>query len=71
MFSESWPEYESIEFTAPRVLEKPDWADPEDWRNVKFNVLDGEIDRRSHHGPYNLDKNRRPLNPIGIDSIIN
>merc|ERR1719445_1128949 len=33
----------------------------------KFNELDNKIDRRSHHGNYNLDKNNfnLPLNPMG------
>jgi len=28
---------------------------------LKFNAIDGKTDRRSHHGPYQLDEDGAPM----------
>jgi ADP-ribose pyrophosphatase len=61
-----WPEYKPPEFTNPKVLKAP-WADPDikskDF-HPKFNALDCKIDRRSHHGAYEV-VDGMPRNPHG------
>lgn len=34
-----------------------------------WNAIDGNIDRRSHHGAYQITENGLPLNPIGRTGI--
>ncbi|XP_046327185.2 ADP-ribose pyrophosphatase, mitochondrial-like isoform X2 [Haliotis rufescens] len=62
--------YEPVDYTSPKVLEKPVWADPDIRhsdaviRPPKWNSLDGVINRRSHLGNYEvIDK--VPRNPVG------
>ncbi|KAK3553176.1 hypothetical protein QTP86_031762 [Hemibagrus guttatus] len=60
-----WPDYSPVNYTAPTVLQKPAWADPDigsfcPW----FNALDGSVDRRSHEGAYSI-QDGHPLNPRG------
>ena len=66
----SWPEYESlcVKYTAPVVLSKPVWADPENTSEIKWNTVDNKIDRRSHNGVYNVE-NGFPKNPVGRTGI--
>ncbi|KAK7167570.1 hypothetical protein R3I94_001839 [Phoxinus phoxinus] len=60
-----WPQYYPVNYTAPTVLKKPVWADPEIGEfPPQFNSLDGSVDRRSHDGLY-LILNGKPLNPHG------
>ncbi|XP_062875070.1 ADP-ribose pyrophosphatase, mitochondrial [Trichomycterus rosablanca] len=60
-----WFEYSPVDYTAPAVLKKPDWADPEIGSfSLRFNSLDGAVDRRSHEGDY-IIQDGRPLNPRG------
>ncbi|XP_028842642.1 ADP-ribose pyrophosphatase, mitochondrial [Denticeps clupeoides] len=60
-----WPEYGPVLHTAPSVLAKPVWADPEIGSfSPIFNCLDGSVDRRSHEGDYRVEDGR-PLNPHG------
>ncbi|KAK9977562.1 hypothetical protein ABG768_019369 [Culter alburnus] len=60
-----WPQYKPVHYTAPTVLKKPVWADPEIGTfSPQFNSLDGSVDRRSHEGPYRI-QNGNPLNPHG------
>ncbi|KAL0993638.1 hypothetical protein UPYG_G00110930 [Umbra pygmaea] len=60
-----WPLYKPETYTAPAVLNKPEWADPDIWSfSPLFNNLDGKVDRRSHEGPYRVE-NGLPLNPHG------
>ncbi|KAI4891695.1 hypothetical protein NFI96_033338 [Prochilodus magdalenae] len=60
-----WPEYSPVNYTAPSVLKKPVWADPEIGSfSPQFNSLDGSVDRRSHEGEYTVHADR-PLNPRG------
>ncbi|KAJ8402572.1 hypothetical protein AAFF_G00366550 [Aldrovandia affinis] len=60
-----WPEYKPVRYTAPSVLRKPDWADPDIGSfSPLFNSLDGSVDRRSHMGVYRVEEGK-PLNPCG------
>ncbi|XP_051744368.1 ADP-ribose pyrophosphatase, mitochondrial [Ctenopharyngodon idella] len=60
-----WPQYKPVSYTAPTVLKKPVWADPEIGAfSPQFNSLDGSVDRRSYEGPYRI-QNGNPLNPHG------
>ncbi|KAF6024070.1 NUDT9 [Bugula neritina] len=67
-----WKEYDPDDYTMPHVLSGPEWADPPSIEGLKFNTIDGNIDRRSHMGEYSLDSGEndefckgRPLNPVG------
>ena len=63
----SWPEYTAEvckNYTAPIVVSKPVWADPEETNGIKWNEIDNKIDRRSHHGKYVIE-NGYPKNPVG------
>ncbi|XP_071946495.1 ADP-ribose pyrophosphatase, mitochondrial-like isoform X2 [Antedon mediterranea] len=63
-----WLEYKPIEFTTDHVLSKPVWADPDLSKNsknkLKFNEIDGKVNRRSHMGKYRL-QDSLPQNPCG------
>jgi ADP-ribose pyrophosphatase len=66
-WSVSWPEYATEvvnKYTAPVVVSKPVWADPEETSGIKWNEIDNKIDRRSHHGKYSIE-NGYPKNPVG------
>ena len=58
--------YDPLSFTAPHILKAP-WADPElsqpDFQ-PKWNQIDGNINRKSHEGPYKI-QNGLPLNIRG------
>ncbi len=62
----AYSEYDPPEFTSDKVLEEPEWADPDISglypntkpplvRTLKFNGLDERVNRKSHMGPYRLD----------------
>ncbi|KAJ8347354.1 hypothetical protein SKAU_G00287550 [Synaphobranchus kaupii] len=60
-----WADYKPVNYTAPSVLKKPSWADPDIGSfSPHFNSLDGSVDRRSHLGTYGVDQGK-PLNPCG------
>ncbi|KAJ7990020.1 hypothetical protein DPEC_G00310530 [Dallia pectoralis] len=60
-----WHMYKPVNYTAPVVLNKPVWADPDmGCFSPKFNTLDGKVDRRSHEGEYKVEKDT-PINPRG------
>uniref|UniRef100_H3D1Z6 ADP-ribose pyrophosphatase, mitochondrial n=1 Tax=Tetraodon nigroviridis TaxID=99883 RepID=H3D1Z6_TETNG len=64
-WSRRWPEYRPVGYTAPSVLNKPVWADPDIGSfSPKFNTLDGAVDRTSFEGCYKVE-NGMPLNPCG------
>lgn len=64
-WSQNWPQYSPVNYTAPSVLKKPVWADPEIGSfSPKFNSIDGKVDRTSFEGHYKLEKGF-PLNPHG------
>ena len=46
------------------------WADPEDCSQLKFNELDGQVDRRSFVNKYEVGKNGKPLNPMGRTGVV-
>ncbi|XP_053108255.1 ADP-ribose pyrophosphatase, mitochondrial isoform X2 [Hemicordylus capensis] len=67
-----WEDYSPVEYTANSVLAGPKWADPE--IGVKnfapnFNEKDGQVERKSQSGPYNVE-NGRPRNPVGRTGIV-
>ena len=40
--------------------------------DIQWNVLDGVVERRSHHGPYTIDSlSGLPMNPVGRTGISN
>lgn len=45
-----------------------EWADPPDPRLIRFNALDGHVDRRSHVGAYRVHLGY-PLNPTGRTGV--
>ncbi|PAV59939.1 hypothetical protein WR25_17396 [Diploscapter pachys] len=59
-----WPEYAPPDHTDKNLKGRP-YADPEDPKSIKFNQIDGKINRKSHNGTYEIDKDGRPLNPQG------
>ncbi|EDQ86122.1 uncharacterized protein MONBRDRAFT_28618 [Monosiga brevicollis MX1] len=62
-----FPEYAPVEYTAPVVANKPVWADDEDKiAEFKFNALDGDTNRVSFDGTYEIEKDTsRPINLHG------
>lgn len=68
-WSQNWPGYSPVNYTAPAVAQKPTWADLEIGAfSPKFNALDGDVDRRSFEGNYGVEKGR-PLNPRGRTGV--
>ncbi|XP_022101086.1 ADP-ribose pyrophosphatase, mitochondrial-like [Acanthaster planci] len=72
-WSVPWPEYKPVEFTNPKVLAGPVWADPEirgpNSVKLKFNRVDGKINRRSHMKPDYETPEGVPRNPCGRTGI--
>ncbi|XP_061189697.1 ADP-ribose pyrophosphatase, mitochondrial-like [Saccostrea echinata] len=70
----SFPDYKPVDYTAPSILKRPVYADP-DIRNEKvdpplnFNGCDGKINRVSHMGKYEVI-NGVPRNPRGRTGVI-
>ncbi|KAG8134375.1 hypothetical protein E2320_007485 [Naja naja] len=56
----NWKDYSPVDYTAPSVLSGPKWADPEIGENFfpKFNEKDGQVERSSHSGLYNVENGR-------------
>uniref|UniRef100_UPI00398EE612 ADP-ribose pyrophosphatase, mitochondrial-like n=1 Tax=Pristiophorus japonicus TaxID=55135 RepID=UPI00398EE612 len=65
-----WADYKPVNYAAHSLLKQPPWADPpygdegELDKPLKFNQLDGRVDRTSHMGTYNVI-NGFPRNPYG------
>ncbi|XP_078083043.1 ADP-ribose pyrophosphatase, mitochondrial-like isoform X1 [Mustelus asterias] len=65
-----WADYKPVDYTAPSLFRRPPWADPpysdegELDAPLKFNHLDGGVDRTSHIVSYNV-VNGFPRNPCG------
>ncbi|XP_041349760.1 ADP-ribose pyrophosphatase, mitochondrial-like isoform X2 [Gigantopelta aegis] len=65
-----YQEYEPPDYTAPSVLSKPPWADPDvrttNDTSIKWNDYDkaANVNRRSHIGEYKI-VDKTPRNPIG------
>lgn len=70
-WSVPYVEYAPVEYTADVVLRHPPWADPElsDDVHLKFNQVDGTVNRNSYLGKY-VVLNGRPRNPIGRTGMI-
>ncbi|KAJ7329286.1 hypothetical protein JRQ81_015460 [Phrynocephalus forsythii] len=71
-WSVEWRDYNPVEYTARSVLAGPKWADPEigaENFSPKFNEKDGDVDRRSQSGTYEVE-NGRPRNPAGRTGIV-
>jgi ADP-ribose pyrophosphatase len=73
-WSVDYPGYHPVDYTAPRVLSRPVWADPdirkeEPEKPMQFNSLDGKVDRRSHTGTYQI-VDKVPRNPVGRTGMI-
>uniref|UniRef100_A0AC35FVW0 Nudix hydrolase domain-containing protein n=1 Tax=Panagrolaimus sp. PS1159 TaxID=55785 RepID=A0AC35FVW0_9BILA len=59
-----WDEYKPAEYNSDKIKGK-EWADPEAVKGLKFNQIDGKLNRKSHTGDYKLDESGAPLNPEG------
>lgn len=71
-WSVDWAEYQPMEYTAPSVLARPVWADPpqsEESFRPQYNALDGQVERTSFEGTYEV-KNGSPRNPSGRTGLI-
>ncbi|CAH0398310.1 unnamed protein product [Chilo suppressalis] len=69
-WSTEYKQYQPVEYTSPSITGKP-WADPDIGSSdfePKWNEIDGNIDRTSYHGPYQI-VNERPQNPFGRTGI--
>jgi len=68
-----FPEYEPVDFTHAVVVRQPIWADPEvrvlKDIGIRFNAIDGNIDRTSHEGPYQI-AGGVPRNPRGRTGMV-
>jgi ADP-ribose pyrophosphatase len=69
-WSVDWPEYKPAEYTSYKLIEeRPSWADGENPLVItNWNALDGNIDRKSHIGDYQII-NGVPRNPVGRTGI--
>ncbi|VDP93167.1 unnamed protein product [Echinostoma caproni] len=67
-----WDDYKPISYTHSKVHGKV-WADPDIEHEkgivLKFNQLDGKVDRTSFTGVYQLNERGLPLNPRGRTGI--
>ncbi|XP_030590777.1 ADP-ribose pyrophosphatase, mitochondrial [Archocentrus centrarchus] len=64
-WAQQWPQYDPVSYTAPLILNKPAWADPDIGAfSPKFNTVDNGVDRTSFEGSYQVE-NGKPLNPRG------
>uniref|UniRef100_A0A1I7ZEJ8 Nudix hydrolase domain-containing protein n=1 Tax=Steinernema glaseri TaxID=37863 RepID=A0A1I7ZEJ8_9BILA len=59
-----WPDYSPVDYTSKEACGKP-WSDGDDLARIQWNQLDGEVDRRSHCGTYQIGDDKRPRNPEG------
>ncbi|GMS84387.1 hypothetical protein PENTCL1PPCAC_6562, partial [Pristionchus entomophagus] len=63
-WSTEWPSYTPVEHTDSNIHGKP-WADINDLSLMRFNSVDGNVNRKSHNVDYSFDGKGRPLNPMG------
>lgn len=64
-WSVPYPDYTPVDYTDPKVHpENPVWADPQDHTKLKFNKVDGKVNRKSHTGELRIEDGL-PLNPVG------
>lgn len=71
-FHVPFPDYKPVDYTAPSVAAQPVWADdPKNIKSIRWNVIDGKVDRRSFTGTYELDSaSGLPLNPGGRTGMV-
>ena len=70
-FSVAYPEYAPVDYTAPSVKAGPIWADKDitgTKHEMKFNTVDGKVNRVSHYGEYKV-VDGVPVNPVGRTGI--
>lgn len=70
-WSINYDDYKPIFYESPILIGKP-WADPsidDSSFEPKYNTLDGNVNRESYTGPYQV-VNNFPLNPLGRTGII-
>ena len=71
-WSVEFKDYKPANYTSPKVLSKPVWADPDIEKDqkvgLKFNKVDGKTNRKSHVGEYQVVKGL-PLNVTGRTGI--
>ncbi|VEN35030.1 unnamed protein product [Callosobruchus maculatus] len=70
-WSKHFPDYNPPEYNSKSLLNKP-WADPplgDPNFKPKWNELDGNVNRKSHTGTYNV-VDGRPLNPEGRTGLM-
>ena len=63
--------YTPVDYTAPEILDEPEWADPDITKGkhrIAFNVIDKGVDRTSYTGVFDTHKGL-PRNPIGRTGI--
>uniref|UniRef100_A0A0N4ZMD1 Nudix hydrolase domain-containing protein n=1 Tax=Parastrongyloides trichosuri TaxID=131310 RepID=A0A0N4ZMD1_PARTI len=60
----SWSDYNPPDYTA-EIAKNKVWSDDLDVTTYKWNTIDGNVNRKSYHGTYDLSFDGRPLNPIG------
>lgn len=66
-WSTSYADYSPVKFESD-VLKGKNWADlsiDDPNYDIKFNQLDGRVNRISHLGTYNISYEGLPLNPCG------
>ncbi|CAJ0585554.1 unnamed protein product, partial [Mesorhabditis spiculigera] len=62
-WSTDFSEYSPPDYTDPKTFGKPYADDKLD--GIKWNAVDGKINRKSHVVDYSFDDEGRPLNPMG------
>ena len=70
-WSIDFTDYKPVQYTAPVVLKGPVWADKnitDSNHSMKFNSMDGSVNRVSHWGDYDV-VNGLPINPLGRTGI--
>ena len=67
-FAAPFPKYCPVSYTAPSVVKTPIWADKESTQGIKFNTENGNVNRVSHYGPYQVIEGF-PMNPVGRTGI--
>ncbi|KAK6967529.1 ADP-ribose pyrophosphatase mitochondrial [Biomphalaria glabrata] len=71
-WSVNFPEYAPVVYTSDSVKKKPEWADDDYTEpnfSAKWNEIDGNVDRRSFLGKYDLTTEGIPINPKGRTGI--
>ncbi|GAB1607934.1 ADP-ribose pyrophosphatase, mitochondrial-like isoform X1, partial [Argonauta hians] len=68
-----YPDYQPVDYTAESVQKNPPWADPDIRKdsgsiNIKWNSVDGKVDRRSFGCKYEII-NHIPRNPHGRTGV--